>query len=170
MWSFFTEQGARLEQITTASGVVGVTTFPWRFQRWRGVPIADTYGGKAVLDCEGIPCLAELALIPVLKQHGFEGAVWVDGYRRCFRDAMPPAICDLPAMARMLHDRIATTNDSRGGCWDVLAWNRDGIAFVECKRKGKDRMRANGVKWLESGLKTGIPLERFAICEWELAE
>lgn len=88
-------------------------------------------------------------------------------FSRC--DAAP-ATCDLPAQARKLYDRIALINGRRGGCWDVLAWNTDGIFFVECKRKSKDRMRTNGVKWLESGLKAGIPVERFAICEWELSE
>ena len=60
---------------------------------------------KAVLDCEGVPCFRELAMIPVLKQQGFVARFWVDNYRRCFLDAMPPAT--LPAQVRKLYERMA---------------------------------------------------------------
>jgi hypothetical protein len=120
------------------------------------------------VEWEGSPVFAELAIIPVLKEHGFDGAVWVDSYRRCFRDAMPPAVCALPTQARAVYERIATINGGRRGCWDILAWNREGVSFVERKRKGKDRMTLNQLKWLESALKAGLRLNNFAICEWEI--
>jgi hypothetical protein len=144
------------------------SVFRWRFRRWAGEPINDTYGGKAVLNCDESPAFAELALIPVLKQRGFDNAVWVDSYRRCFRDAMPPAKCGVPEHVREVYERIAAVNGNRAGCWDVMAWNGDGVSFVECKRKGKDRMTASEWKWLDSALKAGLRLENFAICEWEL--
>ena len=164
----FNEHRLPPEPILLTSGTVEVQKFSWRFPLWDGEPIPDTYGGKAVLDCAGSPAFAELAIIPVLEQHGFDGAVWADSYRRCFRNAMPPAVCELPAQVRKVYDRIAATNGSRGGCWDVLAWNRDGVMFVECKRRTEDRMQASQRKWLESALKAGLRLESFAICEWVL--
>jgi hypothetical protein len=84
---------------------------------WSGRPLKDTYGGKGLVNCEGSPVFVEIAIISVLKAHGFNGAVWVDSYRRCFRDAMPPAICTLPTQARAVYERIATINGGRRGCW-----------------------------------------------------
>lgn len=144
--------------------------FRCRFRHWAGEAIKDTYGGKAILDCDGSPAFAELALIPVLKQRGSDNAVWVDSYRRCFRDAMPPAKYEVPEHVRDVYERIAAVNGKRAGCWDVMAWNSDGVSFVECKCRGKDRMTANEWRWLDSALKIGLRLENFAICEWELEQ
>jgi len=154
--------------IKLASGPVEVPTCYWRFPSWRGEPLRDTYGGKALVEFEGSPVFAEVAMIQVLRQHGFDGAVWVDGYRQRFLDAMPPAKCELPAQVRELYERIATVNGGYGGCWDILAWNREGAFFVECKRRGKDRMRPNQFNWLESALKAGLRADHFAICEWDI--
>src|SRR6202023_4380802 len=85
---FLNNQTVAPEKITLASGAVHVPRFSWRFRFWTGKPVDDSYGGKAVMDCSGSPAFAELALIPVLREHGFDGAVWMDTYRRCFRDAM----------------------------------------------------------------------------------
>lgn len=144
--------------------------FRWRFRLWTGEPIKDTYGGKAVLNCDGSPVFAELAIISILKQRGFDDAVWVDSYRRCFRNAMPPASCSLPEHVREVYEQIAAINGKHAGCWDVMAWGKDGVSFVECKRKGKDRMTANEWKWLDSAIKAGLRLDNLTICEWELEE
>lgn len=144
--------------------------FHWRFRLWTGDPIKDTYGGKAVLDCNGNPAFAELAVVSELKQRGFDDAVWVDSYRRCFRNAMPPATCYLPEHIREVYQRIVAINGKQAGCWDVMAWGKHGISFVECKHKGKDRMTPNEWKWLDSAIKAGLPLDKFAICEWELEQ
>ena len=142
--------------------------FNCRFQEWSGRSIRDTYGGKAVLDWNGAPVFAELAVVSMLKERGFEGAVWVDSYRRCFRDAMPPATCSIPKCVSRIYERISSINGKRAGCWDVIAWNERDVCFVECKRKGKDRMTLNEWKWLESAIKAGLTIEDFSICEWEL--
>jgi hypothetical protein len=161
------EAAKRLWPDTAAAGQTEPHTFHWRFLEWRGEPIKDTYGGKAVIDSEGVPLFAELALIRVLKHHGFDGAVWADSFRKCFRDAMPPLTCELRPHVREAYDRIAKLNGTRAGCWDVIAWNRHGISFVECKRKGRDRITANERQWLQSALDVGLRLDHFAICEWD---
>lgn len=146
-----------------------VRTFSWRFRQWSGAPIKDTYGGKPMLDSEGTPKFAELAVIPVIKKQGFSGAAWVDSYRRCFRDAMPPATCHLPEDVKAVYDRIALLNGNPwSGCWDVIAWNSEGgVSFVECKRKGKDRMQPSQWKWRASALKAGLQPANFLLCQWE---
>src|ERR1700687_4073876 len=153
-------------KIMLTFGAVEVPRYSWRFTSWSGIPLKDTYGGKAAVDSGGSPVFVELAVIRVLRARGFDWAVWVDNYHQCFRDAMPPAVCALPTQARAIYERIVTINGSRRGCWDLLAWNREGVSFVECKRKGKDHMTLSQVKWLESALKAGLRLEDFGICEW----
>jgi len=156
------------ERTGLISGVVDVLKFSYRFRPWVGKPIGHTYGGKAVLDSNDSPAFAELALIPIMKQPGFDGALWVDSYRKCFRDAMPPAKCELPPKVRLVYERIANINGGTRGCWDVVAWKGDELQFVECKRKGRDRLTENEIRWLESPMHAGFSLVNFAICEWNV--
>ena len=139
-----------------------------RFKLWAGEPIKDTYGGKAVLDSDGQPVFAELAILRLLEKDGYEG-VWVDTYRRRFRDAMPPAVCELPAQAREIYDRIVTANGGkRGGCWDVLAWKNGKYLFVEAKRKGEDNMLVDQLRWLDAAIQVSLAPSCFRICEWDI--
>ena len=150
------------ERVMLTSGPVEVLKFSLKFRSWTGEPV-DSYSGEAVVDCEGSPAFAELALIPYLQQLGATGAVWVDSYRRRFRNAMPQAFCELPTRVRDVYDRIVKINGRCGGCWDILAWHSDGVMFIECKRKKKDRTRPSQAKWLESALMAGLRIENFAI-------
>ena len=134
-----------------------------RFELWRGARIADTYGGKAVLDCDGEPLFAELA---ILRLTGWEG-VWIDTYRRKFRQFMPPDSCDLSPHVQEFLDRANAGRKWRSGCPDVLAWSEGRYLFIEAKRKGKDRIRDAQKDWLESALNSGMPLQSFLIFEWE---
>ena len=47
------------------------------FRRWAGPPIEDDYGGKPVLEHNGKPAFAELVILRLLEEEGWEG-VWVD--------------------------------------------------------------------------------------------
>jgi len=138
------------------------------FLRWQGTPISDTYGGKAVLDFNGEPVFAELAILGVLRESGWDG-VWVDTYRRKFRRSMPPDYCDLPSHAHELYDRIRRANGGKvSGCFDVLAWKGQDYLFVEAKRRSKDFTRRTQRAWIEAALNSGIPLDSLLICEWDL--
>jgi hypothetical protein len=157
-----------METLVLSSGAsVQVSKYAARFRAWTGMPVADSYGGKAVLDWQGQPVFAELAILYSLREEGFEG-VWVDGYSHRFRvslseDQQPPA------HVRELLDKIVQENDGkRQGCWDVLAWKDSRYVFAESKRKGKDRIRKTQVRWLEAALRAGVPLQCFCICEWEI--
>jgi len=139
------------------------------FNAWKGKPLANTYGGKAVLDCEGEPLFAELVILRTLCRDGWSG-VWVDNYRKKFRVGMPdvePPIT-LPADQRVILDKIIDKNGSMSGCWDVYAWKENKILFAESKRSGRDSIRPSQVKWLGSALAVGMSAADFLMVEWSL--
>ncbi len=137
------------------------------FRLWKGSPIADTYGNKAILDCDGEPVFAELAILRSLQKEGFDG-VWVDGFRKCFRRSRSED-CILPPHASEFFDSIVRANDGkRAGCWDMFAWKDGEYLFVEPKRRDRDRMRDTQVKWLQAALRAGVALSSFRICEWDI--
>lgn len=143
---------------------LAVSTRSIRFEPWGGEPIADTYGGKALVNAGGKPLFAELAVLQLLQKQGWDGR-WVDTYRAKFRTGWPD-VCPLPPRQQALFDRIVTTNGERRGCWDVFAWRGDTVLFVECKRIGKDRIRDSQVGWLDAALAAEIPGDAFLVAEW----
>src|SRR3989344_1670280 len=70
---------------------VSIQKYFLTFDPWKGAPIPNTYNGKAVIDWNGEPVLAELAVLRLFQSHGWEG-VWVDSYRRKFRVGLPNVI------------------------------------------------------------------------------
>jgi len=148
--------------------LVGVPRCRRVFMRWQGEPIADTYGGKAVLNFFDEPMFAELAILGTLRKAGWDG-VWVDTYRNKFRQALAPHCCDLPSHAQRLYDRIQETNGGkRSGCFDVFAWNDGRYLFVEAKRKAKDSIRETQKAWIQAALNVGVAIDSLLICEWDL--
>lgn len=137
-----------------------------QFKVWRGSPIADTYGGKAVLELDGEPVFAEIAILRLLQKAGWDG-VWIDTYRRRFRQSLPPRSCVLPARAQDFLDKANAGRKWPPGSWDVFAWKNAEFLFVESKRKGKDAIRQSQIVWLGSALNSGIPLDWFVIFEWD---
>ena|SRR5579862_9653859 len=164
----FQERALLPENIALPSGPVEVPKFSWQFSL--GDPPTHKFGNgkKPTVVWEGQSIYAELAIMRMLKQRGFSAAVWRDNFSDCFREAMPPASCTIPECFLEGCGRILAVNGSWAGCWDVLAMSDEGLMFVECKRKMKDRIKPAQEKWLEAGLKAGLSLDNFAICEWTL--
>ncbi len=157
-------------EITLPSG----ETIPVRrqflhFDSWSGAPIDDPYGGKAIINLDGEPLFAELALLRLLQNDGFDG-VWVDTYRRRFRRTMAMEGSALPRWVQSKFDDIVAENGRRGGCWDLLSWKGDEILFVESKRKHKDRIGFNQKQWLASALRVGFDANSFLIAEWDFRD
>ncbi len=139
------------------------------FRPWRGVPVPDSYGGKAVVTVDGRPLFAELAILAILKRQGWDG-VWGDSYRRKFRTAMP-GIGDpvsLGADQQRIWERLCRKSTPFSGCWDIFAWRGRALRFIELKRKGRDRIRQSQLKWLEAALSVGIALRVFQLAEWHI--
>lgn len=140
------------------------------FEEWKGEPIKDTYNNKAVVDFDGEPLFAELAILRMFQKEGWNG-VWVDSYRNKYHVALPEKEnpVQLPSEQQKLIDSIKERTGKRGGCWDVFAWRNREYKFVESKRIGKDALRPNQTLWLEKSLELGLKINDFLLAEWDLA-
>jgi hypothetical protein len=79
----------------------------------------------------------------------------------------------LPASQAARFDAIRTAAVGRfrsAECWDVFAWRGDEILFIEAKRLRRDRMRVSQHNWLAAAVGIGVPIDAFAVAEWDLVE
>lgn len=138
------------------------------FTPWKGAMIPNTYNNKPVIDWNGEPVFAELAVLRLFQSHGWEG-VWVDSYRRNYRVGLPDVVdpIELPQKQKELIESIRAKTGRSGGCWDVFVWKEDTILFIELKRQKKDSIRETQIQWLEKSLDHGLITENFAFLEWE---
>lgn len=149
----------------------------WKRRDKNGRPVTadskviNTFGGKEVLDHQGEPVFAELAILRLLTVEKWDGR-WVThhGGRPKFRTGLlekPP--CELPPAPAALFNRIATAKGPReGGCWDVFAWRESEFLFVEAKKNKKDKVRRSQNEWLEAARQVGLSLTNFLIVEWDV--
>ncbi len=141
------------------------------FKKWHGKPIQNTYNNKAVINFDGEPLFAELAILRTFEKEGWNG-VWVDSYRNKYWTELPEKEhpVRLPDKQQALIDSIKALTRKRGGCWDVFIWRDGEYRFVESKRTGKDTLRANQILWLEKSLDIGLKLENFLLLEWDIED
>ncbi|MGH8013443.1 MAG: VRR-NUC domain-containing protein, partial [Candidatus Binataceae bacterium] len=137
------------------------------FSRWAGEMPSDTYGGKPVLELNGEMVFAELAILRLFQQAGWEGR-WIDSYRNRFLTGYWPEPCteELPAPQKVTLDFLRSMSGGTGGCFDVLCWRNGAFLFVESKWKGHDHINDNQRRWLQAALDAGFPPSSFLIVEW----
>jgi hypothetical protein len=137
------------------------------FNEWDGAPIPNTYNGKAVVDWNGEPLFAELAVLRLFELHGWSG-VWVDSYRKKYRVGLPDVVepVEIPEEKMKLLDDLREKTGRYGGCWDILVWKDDGLLFIELKRDKKDRIQDSQKLWLEASIAHGLTANNFALVEW----
>ena len=154
-------------------------------RRWQGVPIADDFGSKPLINFAGRPVFAELAVYELFRLSGWE-ARWIETYGapvknpKCYTDWLTAVPRE--ARATQLHhpiedERITAfmqrlmmaNNQTFAGCWDVLGWQGDVLIFAECKRHRKDKLRVTQPRWMAAGLQQGLQPENFLLVEWDFA-
>lgn len=155
------------ESLTLPSGrIVAFPKATPTFTLWRGDPV-ESYGRKTVLDIDGRPAFAELAILWSLQNAGWQG-VWVDSFRHTFRtgywNSAPQKA--LPQKPGSLSDETWNLAKRRSGVWDVFCWRDDRVLFCESKKAGRDRIRPSQRLFAESALKIGVPLDSFLYVEW----
>jgi hypothetical protein len=141
------------------------------FSRWKRAPPSDTFGGKPVLEINGELVFAELAILRLLEQAGWEGR-WVDSYRQRFLTGYwpEPQTHDLPLLQKAIFDLTQSRAGGTGGCFDVMCWRGNALLFAESKWKDHDRIKDNQRRWLQAALEVGLPLESFLIVEWTASD
>lgn len=149
---------------------------------WNGHGLRNTFGNKLLLDFDGKPMFAELAVVNMFMNEGWN-ARWVCTYGR---GKMSPFLLTgweddeykkqkyVPIEDSFVFSEMKSiacnNNNSFGGCWDVVAWKERQLLFAELKRKGKDRVRSTQVNWFDAALKSGLSVDNFLFIEWDLPD
>jgi|SRR5579863_9484428 len=154
--------------------VVNLPTCQPNFRLWSGPPPSFTFGGKKILSYQDQPIFAELLVLKLLENRGWNG-VWVSFYGGI------KYLREMPKESSLAHsrvalfdkqsaflDRIFMRSHHHGGCFDVFAWRDDEVLFCEAKRKGKDKLHLSQCRWIESAITEGVQLGSLLIVEWSL--
>ena len=137
------------------------------FKYWKGRPIKDDYNGKPLIDYKGRPLFAELVVLNMLKQKGWNG-VWVDCYHKKFRKGMMHVKpVKLPPGPEKYLKAIIKKNGKLSGCWDIFAWKGNQYQFVELKRRKKDKIRDSQKRWYKIIRSLKFLKPTFTIVEWD---
>jgi len=170
------------EEIALPSGqVVRIPECHLVFKKWDGIPIKETFGNKALIDVGGKPMFAELAIMHLFINAGWQ-ARWIETYATGdkepkyldewkddkYKNQILAPIADGEVMRRLAE--IAKLNGTYSGCWDVLGWNGDKMIFAESKRFKKDRIQGTQVRWLEAAFRAGFLPENFLIVQWDFEQ
>jgi hypothetical protein len=164
---------ASLQPTTTESMTLWpdrVVAFPKAtptFTLWRGDPVEDNFGGKAILDFDGSPAFAELVILWTLQNESWQG-VWVDSFRRAYctgyRNSPPQK--SLSEKPSSLSDGIWNLAKTPSGVWDVFFRQDDRVLFCESKKAGRDRNQECQRRFAETALNLGLPRDSFLFVEW----
>lgn len=170
------------EEISVNNVFYKVSKVNFIMKGWNGPDLRNTFGNKQLLDFEGKPMFAELAVVRMFMNGGWN-ARWVCTYGRGkmnpflltrweddeYKKQEYVPIEDSFVVSEM-KSIAGNNNNSFYGCWDVVAWKEHRLLFVELKRKGKDRIRSTQIGWFDAALKSGLSVDNFLLIEWDLAE
>ncbi len=167
---FFNPYLHEQETLYLSSGKkVAITKYFLKFKKWNGKPVPDSYGNKTVINFNGEPVFAELAVLRLFQSNAWDG-VWVDSYRRKFRAGLPGVV--EPVRLSSEQERIIESIKSRtgrlGGCWDVFVWKDNQFLFLELKRNKKDKIQDSQRIFLKAALEIGLTIKNFVLVEWDL--
>lgn len=164
------------------------------FNIWKGESVRNTFGGKPIVEFDGKPMFAELAIQRMAVKGGWS-ARWVEVYY--LKNNEPYYLTewqDLPgpgfkqvtqplespfhqSLLSTINEHSKSINATLGkrkispysGCWDVLAWKGEKTLFLESKHSKKDRIGDNQRRWLAAGLAAGLKPHNFLMVEWRMA-
>jgi len=150
------------------------------FKQWNGTPIANTFGGKPLIDFDGKPMFAELAVMKLFKISGWQ-ARWIETYGANlktpfhFSDWIDGKLLEQSHdpiqdedISKLLND-IALLNGTNyfSGIWDVVGWFNGHCVFAESKRAKKDKLRNTQYNWLSSCIRFGLKPDNFLVVQWD---
>ncbi len=160
---------------------VGVWSVPRCTPHFTPAPITTgvhTFGGKDLVLVDGRAQFAEVAILRLFEEAGWEGR-WVETYGRrklspglwrAWQPEGPHAQVEVPITEAWVNERLhaiaGKNGDSFAGCWDVVAWKDARLVFAEAKKAKHDRIRETQVRWLEAALQCGMSTADFLVVEW----
>ena len=103
------------------------------FKRWTGEFGGDIYGNKPLVDVDGEPVVAELAILSMFRKDRWDG-VRVDTFSRKYRTSWEES-----GVVRLAGDRLETLKainrraESAHSYFDVYCWRSDLVLFAESK-------------------------------------
>jgi len=154
--------------------IVNLPTAHPKFPSWKEARPDFDFGKKPILNYKKEACFAELIILRLLLDQGWDGA-WIETYGGThYLRSMPKAWnlqsehISIPKVKEDLLQKIWKTAKTKA-CFDVLAWHGDQLAFFEAKRKGKDKLTSGQIKFIKGALECGISPESLIIVEWEEA-
>lgn len=142
------------------------------FKKWAGKSPTFDFGRKPIVDYQGKPVFAELAILKLFIALGWDG-VWVESYGGIH------FLKEMPKSWKLAKDHISIPKDKEAllkniqkagkttACFDVLIWKDNDIIFCESKHKGKDKLTNAQIKFIEGALSCGVPEKSLLIAEWE---
>jgi hypothetical protein len=153
------------------------------FKKWQGLPIANTFGGKPLVDFDGKPMFVELAIMKLFKISGWQ-ARWIETYGANvktpfhFSDWSDSKLSEQPVDQIQDNNILKTFNEISllngvnyfSGCWDILGWFEDQIVFAECKRTKKDKLRNTQYNWLSACILYGLKPDNFLVIQWDFID
>jgi hypothetical protein len=129
------------------------------------------YGRKPLLDYKSKAYFAELIILNLLLENGWDG-VWVESYGGThFLRSMPKDWNLQSEHVTIPKEKETMLREiwKRGGtkaCFDVFAWKGDQLLFFEGKRSKKDRLTRAQLKFIEGALNYGLSASQLIIVEW----
>lgn len=161
------------ECISLPSGVqVSIPKYFLTFKPWDGKELEFDYGGKPILDSDGEACFAELAILRLFLNRGWNGA-WIETYGGMhFLNSMPRGWSlksehiSIPAGKEALIRKIWEAGKTRA-CFDVVVWHGGKTLFCEAKRLKKDRLTEAQQRFIQGALACGISASTLLIIEWD---
>lgn len=161
----------RTSIILPGGGTAELPTCRPIFSEWKGPRPNFDYGKKPILEYDGAPYFAELVILRLLLNAGWDG-VWVGAYGGHHYLRTMPRGWNLqseqvliPQDKERFLQRIWTMGKTTA-CFDVLAWHDNQILFFEGKRARKDQLTAAQLKFIEGALACNISPDSMIIVEW----
>lgn len=165
------------EQFIIDGKIIDIPKCIVMFEKWKGVPVLEAFGGKPVLDFDNKPVFAEIAIMLTFQNDGWETR-WVETYGKKdpilladwkddkYKNQVHQPFQD-KTIITLLNSIAEINNNTFSGCWDVVAKKNEQILFAESKRTKKDSIRSSQVSWLAAGLKYGLKPQNFLMVQWD---
>lgn len=161
----------RMSVSLPSGGKVDLPVCTPTFKNWVGKLPNFDFGKKPIVNYKGEGVFAEIAILRLLIDSGWNG-VWVETYGGIhFLEDMPVGWklsqhnISIPLDKKVILENIWETGKTTA-CFDVFAWKGNDVLFCEGKHKGKDRLTNAQTKFIEGALTCGVKTNQLLIVEW----